>query len=53
VLLVPVTFTVYVPGIVPETDSVEFPEPVTLVGFRLALMVDEVVTVRSTTWLKP
>jgi hypothetical protein len=54
VLLVPVTVTVYVPAL-PVHESVEVPEPVTLVGFRVQVrpVAGATVAVRLTTPLKP
>jgi hypothetical protein len=54
VLLVPVTVTVYVPAL-PVHESVEVPEPVTLVGVRVQVrpVVGATVAVRLTTPLKP
>lgn len=49
-LLVPVTVTVYIPA-VPEHESVDVPEPVTLVGIRVqaipvaGLMLDVKLTI--------
>jgi len=54
VLLVPVTVTVYAPA-EPLQDSVEVPEPVTLVGVRVQVrpVAGDTVVDRLTTPLKP
>jgi hypothetical protein len=47
--LVPVTLTKYVPGVDEVTESIEVPEPVTLVGFKVAVSPDGLVADKVTT----
>ena len=53
-LLVPATLTVYTPAL-PMQESVEVPEPVTLVGVRVQAnpVLGETVVARATTPPKP
>ncbi len=53
-LLVPATVTEKLPLVEPETVRIDEPDPVTLDGLRVAVMVgEEVVVERFTTLLKP